>query len=127
MNNWRKEGGVRMRLNVVIGLLGLIAGLLIAIAAGTAERPAFAQAAGRADMMTAVAANYNNGQEDIIWVLDAVSRRLAVYKYKDNKTIELIGVRNIMFDLQVEEMNYDGRHLKPSDLEELLKKRKEGK
>ena len=42
-----------------------------------------------------------------------------------NKTIELIGVRNIKFDLQVEEMNYDGRHLKPSDIEELLKKKRE--
>ncbi len=115
-----------MKINVVMGLLGLIAGLLIAIVAGSAERPAYAQGMSGGSMLV-VPANYNQGQEDIVWILDAASKRMACYRYKNNKVIELIGARNVKFDLQVEEFEYTGRHVKPSDIEDLLKKRDRAK
>jgi hypothetical protein len=111
-----------MRLNIVIGLLGLVAGLLIAIAAGTGAKPAYAQGAAPDGSMLAVSANYNNQQEDLVWILDAKAKRLACYKYKNN-AIELLGARNIKFDLMVEEFVYQGAHVKPSDIEKKLKER----
>ena len=115
-----------MRFNIVIGLLGLIAGLLIAIAAGTGGRPVFAQGGAADGSSLAVAANFNNQQEDLVWVFDARKRVLSVYKYKNN-SIELIGARNLTWDLQIPvsaELIYKGRHLKPSDVERAVKPNK---
>ncbi len=113
-----------MRVNVAIGLLGLLAGLAIAFMVGFADRPAFGQVAGDGSMaMTAT--NYNNGQEDLLWVLDAKAKRLSCYKYKNNM-VELIGARNVKYDLQVEEFTYTGKHVKPSVIKkELEQKQKE--
>lgn len=110
-----------MRLNVVIGLLGLIAGLLIAMAAGTGGQPVFAQGAAPGGSMMAVAANFNNQQEDIVYVFDARAKRLACYKYKGN-LIEFIGARNIMFDLQIkgEYVHQPGRHLTPTAVKRVI-------
>jgi len=110
-----------MRYNLIIGLLGLIAGLLVAVVAGMADRPAFAQGMA-ADGMVAVPANFNNQQEDIVWVLDAKSKRMTCYRYKNNM-IEFVGARNITYDLQAEEFVYQGKHVKPSDIEKLLKEK----
>lgn len=112
-----------MRNNVVIGMLGLIAGLLIAMMAGQGEKPVFAQGAAANGSMLAVSANYNNQQEDLVWVIDAKAKRLSCYKYLNNQ-IELIGARNVKFDLQIEEFKYKpGVHVKPSEIEKKIEEK----
>jgi len=113
-----------MRLNVAVGLLGLLAGLAIAFLAGASEKQAFAQGAAGAGSIIMTAANYNNGQEDLVWVIDADKKQMACYKYK-NTVIELIGTRGIKWDLQVEEFTYPGRHVKPSEIRKELDKKQE--
>ena len=108
-----------MRLNAVLGMLGLVAGLLIALLATGGQGQVYAQGAAADGSMLMVAANYNNSQEDYVWILDAKNKRLSCYKYKSNM-VELVGARNVKFDLQVEEFTYKGQHVKPSDIEKLI-------
>jgi len=115
-----------MRLNIVIGLLGLIAGLLIAIIAGGAEKTVFAQGMSSGSMAM-IPANLNNQQEDIVWVLDSSAKRLAVYRHKNNQVIELIGARNIKFDLQLSDFQYSNRHFTPREIEKETKKARKTK
>jgi hypothetical protein len=113
-----------MRLSVVIGLLGLIAGLLIALVAGSGGRPVYAQGGAADGSALAVAANFNNGEQDLVWVFDAKAKVLSIYKYQNN-TIELIGARNLKWDLLIPvpgELRYKGVHLSPSDVEKAIKK-----
>ena len=110
-----------MRVNVAIGLLGILVGLAIAFMSGAANEPAFAQG-GAAGGSFAVAANFNNGEQDLVWLFDAKSKVLAVYKYQSN-TIELIGARNAKNDLLIPspgELRYQGKHLSPRNVEQAI-------
>lgn len=111
-----------MKFNVVIGLLGLIAGLLIALAVGTDSRSAFAAGGITDGSMVAVTTNHRNGQEELVWVLDTKARRLTCYKYKNN-LIELIGARDVEFDLLLRDFLYQGKHVTPKEVERELKKK----
>ena len=112
-----------MRLNIVIGLLGLIAGLLVAMAAGSGGHPVYAQGAAADGSMMTVAANFNNQQEDIVYVFDARYKRLACYKYKNN-LVEFIGARNLNYDLKIEgEYIYQGKHLTPAEVKKQVEKK----
>jgi hypothetical protein len=113
-----------MRLNVAVGLLGLLAGLAIAFLAGASERQAFAQGAAADGSMLMTAANFNNGQEDYVWVIDGSTKRMSCYKYKNNG-IELLGTRNLKYEMQLEEFTYAGKHVKPSDIRKELEKKQE--
>lgn len=112
-----------MKLNVVIGLLGLVAGLLVAQAAGTGGQRAYAAGGITDGSMVAVTTNYRNGQEELVWVLDSKAKRLACYKYKNN-VIELIGARSIKFDLlHLEDFVYQGKHVTPKQVEKEVPKK----
>jgi len=110
-----------MRVNVAIGMLGILVGLAIAFMSGAGQQPVFAQS-GNAGSSLAVAANYNNGEQDLVWLFDTKSKVLAVYKYQSN-TIELIGARNAKNDMLIPspgELRYKGQHLSPKKVEQAI-------
>lgn len=111
-----------MRVNVAIGLLGILVGLAIAFMSGAAQQPAFAQGRTGGGSL-AVATNFNNGEQDLLWLFDDSSKVLAIYKYHSN-TIELIGARNAKYDLLIPspgELRYKGQHLSPKNVEQAIK------
>jgi hypothetical protein len=113
-----------MRTNIVVALLGLIAGLLIASLTGGRE-PAFAQggSAMTNGEMIAVSLNNQNLQRDLLAVVDTRHKRVTLYDFKDSNKLSIVASRNITYDLQIDnEYIYDGRHISPADVKRQVEK-----
>lgn len=113
-----------MKTNIVIALLGLIAGLLIASLTGGRE-PVFAQ--GGSTMtngdMIAVALNNATIQRDMLAVIDTKRKRVTLYDFKDSNKLSMVATRNITYDLQIEgEYIYEGRHMTPGEVKREVEK-----
>ena len=117
-----------MKTNIVIALLGLIAGLLIASLAGGRE-VALAQgiSSGGSAMtngdMIAVALHNANVQRDMLALVDTRHNRLTLYDFRDSNKVSMVASRNITYDLQIEgEYIYEGRHISPGDVKRQVEK-----
>jgi len=113
-----------MKTNIVIALLGLIAGLLVASLVGGRE---VALAQGGSTMtngdMIAVALNNQNLQRDVLALIDTKHKRVVLYDFKDSNKVSMLASRNITYDLQIEnEYIYDGRHIAPGDVKKQVEK-----
>ena len=115
-----------MKFSVAIGILGLIAGLLIALVAGNGGQPVYAQGSAAGSSAIGITSNYNNGEQDLVWIFDSVTKVLSCYKYQSNQ-VELIGARNVKWDLLIPvdgELRYKGKHLSPSEVQKAINKNK---
>lgn len=113
-----------MKFSVAMGILGLIAGLLIALVAGNGGRAVYAQGSAASSSAMGVASNYNNGEQDLVWIYNPTTKVLACYKYQSNQ-VELIGARNAKWDLLIPvdgELRYKGQHLSPNDVHKAIDK-----
>jgi len=96
-----------MRQNFLIVLLTVCATLLAVNLAVSLRRPelplAFGQAVGVPSQSVAIATSQGTGPEPWCFLYDVASQRLAVYSCK-NAGLELKGVRQITWDLQIPEL-----------------------
>jgi hypothetical protein len=96
-----------MRQNIIIVLLTVCATLLAGNLYVSLQRPdlplAFGQAVGVPSGQVAIATSQGTGPEPWCFVYDVTSQRLAVYSCK-NQGLELKGVRQCTWDLQLQEL-----------------------
>ena len=86
--------------------------------------PAFAGSGGGAGSIIAVIGQINNGQKEVLYVVDTERKTVAVYDYNGSNAINLKTVRHFAKDIQMVE--YPGNRQKPSvsDINKFLKKEK---
>src|SRR5512145_1784995 len=96
-----------MRQNFIIVLLTVCATLLAVNLYVSLQRPelpvAFGQAVGVPSGSVAIATSQGTGPEPWCFLYDVTSQRLAVYSCK-NAGLELKGVRQLTWDLQLQEL-----------------------
>jgi len=96
-----------MRQNITIVLLSVCATLLAVNLAVSLRRPelpvAFGQAVGVPSGSVAIATSQGTGPEPWCFLYDVASQRLAVYSCK-NQGLELKGVRQCTWDLQIPDL-----------------------
>lgn len=96
-----------MRQNFIIVLLTVCATLLAVNLYVSLQRPdlpvAFGQAVGVPSGTVAIATSQGTGPEPWCFVYDVSSQRLAVYSCK-NQGLELKGVRQVTWDIQIPEL-----------------------
>jgi len=96
-----------MRQNITIALLFVCAMLLAVHLTVSLRRPefplAFGQAVGVPSGQVAIATSQGTGPEPWLFLYDVASQRLAVYTCK-NQGLELKGVRQITWDLQIQDL-----------------------
>ncbi|MFH1423257.1 MAG: hypothetical protein ABIH42_11175, partial [Planctomycetota bacterium] len=110
-----------MRTNIIIALLGLIAGLFIASMLGNGDA-AFAQSSSGNEMV-AFSVNNQSTQRDMIAVVDIRNRCLLLYDYKDSNKLSMVAARNISYDTKIKgEFISTGRHLSPADIKKEIDK-----
>jgi hypothetical protein len=118
----------KMKTNIVIALLGLIAGLLIASLVGGRDVALAQGISGGGSAMTngdmiAVALNNAGTQRDMLAVVDTKHKRVALYDFRDSTKLSMVASRNITYDLQIEgEYIYEGRHISPGDVKKQVEK-----
>jgi hypothetical protein len=90
--------------SVIAFLLGTVLSLAGALAFSYADTPvAHAESGvGGSDMFAVVGNGYQGQSRDVIFVIDAGTRRMAVYEFKNGK-LALGAVRNVKWDLKFEE------------------------
>ena len=59
--------------------------------------------------MVAVTGTIGSGVS-VLWVIDTIDRRLAVYRCNGGKSIELVAARNIEWDLKIDQFHDDSVH-----------------
>jgi hypothetical protein len=96
-----------MRQNVIIVLLSICATLLGVNLVRSFARPdhplAFGQGVGLPTGQVAIATVQGSGNEPWCYVYDVATKRLACYAAR-NQGLELKGMRNIQWDLQIEDL-----------------------
>lgn len=99
---------------VIAFLLGAVVALcsaVVVLVVTDRAQPAYAVEAGRGDLFGMVGVGYQGQSRDVLFLIDASSKRIAVYDYK-NERIRLTNVRNVKWDMKFEE--FPGRTQKPS-------------
>ena len=117
-----------MKTNIVIALLGLIAGLLIASLVGGRDVALAQGVSGGGSAMTngdmiAVALSNTGTGKDLLAVIDTKHKRVSLYDFRDTNKLSMVASRNITYDLQIEgEFIYEGRHMSPGDVKKQVEK-----
>ena len=116
-----------MRQNLIIVLLSVIATLLLVLVLQQTSEPVYAQQGGGAGATVGsigVATGALQGSSAAgFWVFLPDSKRLAVYDW-GSKKLRLRAVRNIEFDLQMNDFNIKGQTAPSvSDIRKALSKR----
>src|SRR5271170_3496999 len=94
-----------MRTQVVLAfLLGAVValGATVLVLAGRGLPQAFGQTAGNNEMVAIMGTGHQTQGQDVLYVIDTNGHRLAVYNYNNN-SLSLTAVRNITYDMQLEE------------------------
>lgn len=90
---------------VIAFLMGAVVALgsaVTVLVASHQPQKAHASEDGRGDLFGLVGTGFQGQSRDVLFVLDATQKRMAVYEYKSPK-ISLTQVRNITYDLKFEE------------------------
>lgn len=84
---------------VLVGVIMVLGVLLVT----RSPQSAFAQTASDAGGMAVATGFGPSGQSSTsyLWVMDAASKRLAVYQCDQGKAVKALGVRNITWDLMI--------------------------
>jgi hypothetical protein len=123
--------GFLMRQNLIVGLLLACAMLLAFNILITLRGPApvaFGQAVGTPQGQVAIATvQGSGGGENYCWLLDVASQRLTCYVQR-GQGIELKGVRQITWDLEIRELDAKlaSKRLSVKDIEAEVKKQGKG-
>lgn len=96
---------MKNKTNLIIGLLGLIAGLLIVLTFQTTSTP---DALGQTSSTSAngpilMATSTYAGNGCACWIYDSANKKLVVYGVKSTNLSGLIGARACMYDFQLNE------------------------
>ena len=70
---------------------------------------------GAAGNFIMVVGHDNSDQHDVLYVMDVQAQRVAVYDYK-NRTMNLMAVRNVRYDLQLDEFRPGSQRPSPLDI-----------
>ena len=117
-----------MRQNLIVVLLSVIATLLLVLVLQQRSAPVYAQQGGGASATVGTigvaTGSLQGSQAAGFWIFLPDSKRLAVYDW-GSKRLRLRAVRNVEFDLQMNDFNIKGQSA-PSvnDIRKALRKRK---
>lgn len=90
-----KQGALTLFLGVAIGANAVLLGLLAAPSLPTASGE---NAEGTNGFLLTTGILQGKGQADAVYILDTQNKKLAIY-FMNNTRLELIGVRDIQYDL----------------------------
>ena len=116
-----------MRQNITVALLAICVTLLAVNVVQQMTRPvfpaAFGQAVGNTQGSYVLATGMSTtGNNNMLFILEVPTRKLAAYSVK-TRGIEYMGVRDITWDLKMEEYTPKGRSHTPAEIKKLLEAR----
>ena len=95
---------------------GVVVTLMIAFLTGSFhQHPVLAQTSSSAGAFVGVTGNYQSQTRDLLYLIDSNTKRLALYGY-NNGRLELMAVRNIKYDFQLDEWRPKSQRPSPFDI-----------